>query len=153
MTCAIGVDPGKKAPFHVWRDSAGVLLASGTEAFATAPRICPVYVEGQFARPRSTRRSLMSLSWAAGACVGFYLALGHTVYVLEPSTWRPVIIKGTGTVPKSVFQNKCRRAGLVPDEIWVLGEDATDAYLILCAGDSLRKKGRLPKPATLRSYK
>ena len=137
---AIGVDVGKNAPAHCLLEP---LLWSALP-IATDPAV-PVFVEGQYPNNKASRQSLMTLSYFAGLQAGYYLARGHSVYVLKPDKWKPLIVPRSSRMNKQVMQNHARRGGLVPDKVWSESEDVIDAYLIAKAGLKLLQSNKLPK--------
>lgn len=140
----IGVDPGSKAPAHVALDSGRTDVSEVPFSF---PYACAVFLEGQFAKRKSSRQSLMTLSFYAGMAAGAYLQQGHVVYVLQPQKWRSILLPNSARCAKLVFHNRARDAGLVPDMIWAQSTDVIDAYLIARAGVKLlQAPKRLPKP-------
>lgn len=123
----IGVDPGLKSPSHCYLSAGGALFA--TKPFAV-DRGIRVLVEGQYPRDRSSRQSLITLSFSAGLAAGAYLAQGARVYTCPPQAWRNALIPSSGRYPKTVFHNICIRDGLLPSEAVGWDLDQTDAYLI-----------------------
>lgn len=140
----IGVDPGSKAPAHVALEDGEIQVSEIPFSFF---RVCSVFLEGQFAKRKSSRQSLMTLSFYAGMAAGAYLQHGHAVYVLQPQKWRAILLPDSARCAKLVFHNRARVAGLVPDLIWAQSTDVIDAYLIARAGAKLlQTPKRLPKP-------
>ena len=139
----IGVDPGDKSPAFFY------LSAAGACKFSQSPipplDEVPVFCEGQFARPKSAREALMTLSFYAGLQAGYYLAKGCSVFILKPEEWRNALIPRSGKMPKTVFHNRCKAKGLIPPEVWIQNADVRDSYLIALAGQKLWVKGDLPR--------
>ncbi len=150
----IGVDPGEKSPGFFLLNNEGPSKFSDRPFVHATPcdaSTIPVFCEGQYARPKSSRRSLMVLSFYAGLQAGYYMAQGHPVYILTPQMWREVLLKGSATTNKTVFHNRMRKAGRIPDEVWAQNGDVIDAYLIAVAGEILFHRGDLPKPQKWRA--
>lgn len=137
----VGVDPGAKSPAHV------LIYNYGYGNHGSHPLnfigIRAAFVEGQYPRPKSSRQSLMTLSFYAGLAAGSYLERDIPVYVLQPKLWRSSICKANrnGSFPKQVAHNHARRDGLIPDFVWGLGPDFIDAFLIAYAGAKMLEGG------------
>lgn len=134
----LGVDPGTKAPAHCAARGDG--WAFREKPFRVSANAV-VFVESQFAPPKSGKAALMALAKAAGRAEGAYLWQGATVYRLPPKVWREEILKGNATVPKLIFHNRVRARGMLPDAIKIRTPDEIDAWLIREAGIRLLEKG------------
>lgn len=138
MRVFVGVDPGVKAPAHCL--SYGREICFSWHPLSIPPRAV-VFVEDQFAPAKSGKKALMALGKAAGRAEGAYLWQGATVYRLSPSLWRETILKGNATVPKTIFHNRLKSRGMLPDAVKIRTEDEIDAWLIREAGIRLLETG------------
>lgn len=126
----IGVDPGHRAPSHCCNSEGGMIFSK--KPFSVQSGI-KVLVEGQYPRDKSSRQSLITLSFSAGLVAGAYLAQGARVYTCSPQAWRNALLPRSARCPKEVFHNICKKDGILPPEASEWDADQTDAYLLTLA--------------------
>ena len=92
-----------------------------------------VVVEGQWANPKASRQSLMTLSFYAGALL--YAVPGFRRVVLPVDVWKGIMIPGSERLPKAVYTANLREILGMPESEY--DDNAVDAVGIAHAAARL----------------
>lgn len=130
----LSIDPGDRPGFAVFAPGSGWY---STTKWADVARIDPggithVVVEGQHPDPKSSRQSLLTLSFGAGFRAGFASAYFRApVYGATAAMWRGNLDPLWTDLPKAVFLNRAldRYSAALPNPSG-LSTDELDAILL-----------------------